>query len=376
MQQATGDAPSAPRAAEALARLGLRLPTAASQDDVVDALDEAIASCEAELLDSAPSAELRERWAALAELMDLRTTVGEDHLRHRLLVFGRVQEALARLRDVGSTDAMIRRAPIEVGRSCDMDRVVIYRIEAQMMVAEAFFIAGDATLAAELLEFSRASPAPLRDQILEGEMLRRRRPMVVRDAQNNPSSYKPFVTRYDTHAYVAAPIMPEGRVIGFLHADKGLRHPGDPRGVDELDRDALWAFAEGFGYAVERMQLLERLRAQGDEVRALISRTESVVAEHLAAQVELASGPYGDAAAARTAAALLPALEGPLAALTRRELEVLALIADGATNGQIANHLVITEGTAKSHVKRILRKLGAGNRVEAASMYLRAQPRD
>ena len=34
---------------------------------------------------------------------------------------------------------------------------------------------------------------------------------------------------------------------------------------------------------------------------------------------------------------------------------------------------MITECTAKSHVKRILRKLGAGNRVEAASMYLRAQ---
>ena len=141
-----------------------------------------------------------------------------------------------------------------------MDRVVIYRIEEQMMLAEAFFIAGDAERATALLDFSRQHPAPLHDQILEREMLRRRRPMVVRDAMNHPSSYKPLVTRYDTHAYVAAPIMPEGRVIGFLHADKGLRHPQDPRGVDELDRDALWAFAEGFGYAVERMQLLERLR--------------------------------------------------------------------------------------------------------------------
>ena len=367
---------ASPLGEETLSRLRVAVPPAASHDDVADALDGAIAARESELLEAAPDSASRAAWAQLAELLDLRATLAEQHLRERLRAFGRVQEALTRLRDVGSTEAMIRRAPAEIARACDMDRVVVYRIEAQMMVAEAFFVAGDEQRAGELLEFSRGSPAPLRDQILEAEMLRQRKPMLVRDAQNHASSYKPFVVRYETHAYVAAPIMPEGRVIGFLHADKGLRHPGDPRGVDELDRDALWAFAEGFGYAVERMQLLERLRAQGDEVRALISRTDSVVADNIAAQVELASGPHGDAAAARTAAALLPAPDGPLAALTRREHEVLALIADGATNGQIANHLVITEGTAKSHVKRILRKLGAANRVEAAAIYLRAQPRD
>jgi DNA-binding CsgD family transcriptional regulator len=371
-----GAADSISRAADALKRLDVELPEAVGHDDVIEALDELIAATEAELTELSADDALRERLARLTELVALRTTVGEEHLRQRLLVFGRIQEALGRLRDVRSTDAMIRRAPAEVALACDMDRVVIYRIDGGMMLAEAFFIAGDEERAERLLEFSRREPAPLHDQILEREMLRRRRPLVVRDAQNHPSSYKPFVTRYDTHAYVAAPIMPEGRVIGFLHADKGLRHPQDPRGVDELDRDALWAFAEGFGYAVERMQLLERLRAQSDEVRSLISRTESVVAEHLAAQVELASGPHGEAAAARTAAALLPASAGPVTTLTRRELEVLALIADGATNVQIAGHLVISESTAKSHVKRILRKLGAGNRVEAASMYLRAQPRD
>ena len=296
----------------------------------------------------------------------------EQELRARVRVFGRIQEALVRLRDVGSVDAMIARAPAEVARACDMDRTVIYRVDDGMLVAEAFFIDGDDAAAAELLAFSREHPLSLREQVLESQMLRQRRPMLVEDAQNNPLSYKPFIKRYGTHAYVAAPIMPEGRVIGFLHGDKGLRSPRDPRGVDELDRDALWAFAEGFGYAVERMQMLERLRAQGDEVRALIARTEAIVSEHLAAQVELASAPLGEAGTARAAAALLPPADGPMGSLTRRELEVLALIAEGATNNQIADRLVIAESTAKSHVKRILRRLGAANRVEAASIYLRA----
>jgi DNA-binding NarL/FixJ family response regulator len=57
--------------------------------------------------------------------------------------------------------------------------------------------------------------------------------------------------------------------------------------------------------------------------------------------------------------------------LSRRELEVLALIAEGATNAQIAERLVIAPSTVESHVKRILRKLGARNRTEAAARYLR-----
>ena len=46
---------------------------------------------------------------------------------------------------------------------------------------------------------------------------------------------------------------------------------------------------------------------------------------------------------------------------------MLALLAEGASNGQIAAQLVIADETAKTHVKRILRKLGATNRVEAAT---------
>jgi DNA-binding NarL/FixJ family response regulator len=52
--------------------------------------------------------------------------------------------------------------------------------------------------------------------------------------------------------------------------------------------------------------------------------------------------------------------------LTAREREVLALIASGRDNGQIATELFISPGTAKSHVSHILRKLEAENRTAAA----------
>jgi len=54
--------------------------------------------------------------------------------------------------------------------------------------------------------------------------------------------------------------------------------------------------------------------------------------------------------------------------LTRREREVLALVAEGWTNRQIADHLFISENTAGVHVSNILGKLGASGRTEAAAI--------
>jgi len=67
-----------------------------------------------------------------------------------------------------------------------------------------------------------------------------------------------------------------------------------------------------------------------------------------------------------------PAAPGPPVAapfnLTPREVEVLGLVCDGATNRQIARALTISERTAGVHVSNILAKLHAKNRAEAIAI--------
>jgi DNA-binding NarL/FixJ family response regulator len=60
-----------------------------------------------------------------------------------------------------------------------------------------------------------------------------------------------------------------------------------------------------------------------------------------------------------------PADDTALAALTQREREVLAEIAEGYANPEIAKRLFMAEATVKTHVGRILAKLGLRDRVHA-----------
>jgi two-component system NarL family response regulator len=66
---------------------------------------------------------------------------------------------------------------------------------------------------------------------------------------------------------------------------------------------------------------------------------------------------------------IVDSLSGP--ALTQRELEVVRLVGQGASNKAIALRLEITVGTVKAHMRTVLDKLGAVNRMEAAAVAQR-----
>lgn len=65
---------------------------------------------------------------------------------------------------------------------------------------------------------------------------------------------------------------------------------------------------------------------------------------------------------------IIPGVARP-SGLSAREAQIMALIAAGHSNGQIAAQLVLTEKTVKNHVNRIYAKLGAGSRPDAISRW-------
>jgi LuxR family transcriptional regulator, regulator of acetate metabolism len=283
-----------------------------------------------------------------------------------------VRAALAHLRGAASVAELMQRATKELCRSCGFDRSVLFRVDGSELVAEAAYFSGDPAGAQDFVELARQVRPQLNHMLLETEMIRRERPVLVTDAENDPLTFKPLVQACATKSYVAAPIMPGGRVIGMLHADHRIRDVL----VTEHDKDMLWTFAEGFGYAVERTLLMERLEAETAQIRQM-ARTAKILIEELRwTELDLAPAVPGGGngshdqiqVALERPAAVAPGLDG---LLTRRELEVLELMAAGASNAEIAERLVISVGTVKSHVKHILRKLRAANRAEAVSRFFR-----
>ena len=86
----------------------------------------------------------------------------------------------------------------------------------------------------------------------------------------------------------------------------------------------------------------------------------------------VAGDPYVDP---RLAPDFLRQLARPRAGgvLSAREREILQMLADGFSNREVSERLVVSVETVKTHVKHILRKLGVHNRSQAVSRYFRAQ---
>ncbi|MFC9256427.1 response regulator [Amycolatopsis thailandensis] len=141
-----------------------------------------------------------------------------------------------------------------------------------------------------------------------------------------------------------------------------------------------------FGPGMTGAEATAAITARPDAPRVLIVTTYDTDADTLPAIEAGATGyllkdapPEDLAAAVRTAAAgrttlaptvadrLMSRMRMPTTALTRREIEVLVLVADGLSNRAIADRLHLTEGTVKSHLARSYTKLGVDSRTAAVA---------
>jgi DNA-binding NarL/FixJ family response regulator len=125
--------------------------------------------------------------------------------------------------------------------------------------------------------------------------------------------------------------------------------------LDEYVYDALRAGASGFLLKdVPAAQLAAAIRTVGEGDALLAPSITRRLIEEFAAPRAPSNIPPG------------------LDELTPRELEVFKLIATGRSNSEIATHLIVGETTVKTHVTRILMKLGVRDRVQAVVLAYEA----
>ncbi|GHF31346.1 MULTISPECIES: LuxR C-terminal-related transcriptional regulator [Streptomyces] len=135
------------------------------------------------------------------------------------------------------------------------------------------------------------------------------------------------------------------------------------------DRPAGVVFiAQSFDSATALRGLLAGARAflaKSDTPRQLVAAVHAVAGGYtvLPSAVTAALEPWAMLSTAFTA----PASSDVFGLLTDRELEVLRLLATGMSNGEIAGFLSLGEATVKSHVSRLLSKLGLRNRSQAVA---------
>jgi DNA-binding CsgD family transcriptional regulator len=224
---------------------------------------------------------------------------------------------------------------------------------------------------AQAMALVAASKPPYRrtGDLLEDQVVRMRSTILVRDALANPRVHAELLAVTGSHSYVAAPLVVDERVVGLIHVDRNV----DTGTMDDFDQDLLALLAEGLGAAVERV----RARAEAELIRGTVAGHAAAIQELMGqlGQCDLVLAERPVHGPPSTPPALLPAPPTPLGAwrdeLTRREEQVLRLVAEGLTNAQIGERLFVAEGTVKSHVKNLMRKLGVATRAEAGATYHR-----
>lgn len=269
-----------------------------------------------------------------------------------------VAPALRSLRQATSLSGLFRHATRALRDEMGFGRAALFSLRDHALVAESVHARGAPDEGRRLLECLAGAPAPLGPSMHESEVLRQRMTLLVKDAVGDTHALAPLP---GTRSYVAAPVICEAQAVALAHADHGPHGPA----VTELERRALWAFAEGLGYAMERCVLEERFRRHSDRVLGLVRSTEASVEELISPAGAL---PLAVQLIPRDRVASMPERDR-LEMLTRREREVLAMLAEGETNARIAKRLVVSEDTVKTHVKHILRKLAVRNRSQAVSRY-------
>jgi DNA-binding CsgD family transcriptional regulator/GAF domain-containing protein len=326
-------------------------------DDLRQRLEQRIA------LSSHPADESGATVDLLISVLRMRGELLDDDLSRRVRCLTEIRNTLGELRGLSPRE-MIYTAPVVLSREFGFARTMISTVRGSMWLPQHLYIEDEGAdpYSRSFLEYVHGGAhIQLADAPLETELIRKRCGAIVPSPRDDKRTFKEIVDVSGCFGYVAAPITVGGRAIGMLHADRP-----EPDGIVTMDHlDQLEAFAECLAVAFESAVLEEKAAQQRVEVEHLCANVDELIGRSARSALWSLAG----ATPGQRLDACYHRDQPDVPSLTAREREIMSYVATGATNGQIARCLVISEGTVKSHLKHIARKLKTSSRAAAVAVY-------
>jgi DNA-binding NarL/FixJ family response regulator len=292
--------------------------------------------------------------------------VSEEQLRSYLGLFVELPAVYRELVPHTRVTTLLARAADAACEHCRFDRAVVLAIgSGELTAAETDALANPAS--DKLRRQALARPIPLKPGTAEAGLIRR----ANGDRRSRTSTGSVLKEALALEHHAIGVIAPESRALALLVLDRAAPP------VEALDQALVDAFTSMLSVVLEHAVLHARVAELSGQLRSLTVSTQALMAEMLEAPLTLpADGRYASAFPRLDAVEPGALAPNPLRELlSEREVAIAGLIAEGRSNREIAEQLIVSPETVKAHVARILRKLGASNRAEAVSRYLRlAQP--
>ncbi len=204
--------------------------------------------------------------------------------------------------------------------------------------------------------YERFKRMPVRPSVF-GRVIIDERPTISNDVENDPLRIGQPPGHPRVRTFLGVPLRVGDEVIGMI----GVANRD--KGYGSEDERLLATFANQVAVAIDNAMLHERdleLIARLQEFHQHMSEAEREQLVALERERTVAAFRLGPSSPTRTR----PPLSGG-------QQEILRLMTDGLSNREIAARIHLSENTVKSHVREILRKLGAQNRVQAVVRAIR-----
>jgi DNA-binding CsgD family transcriptional regulator len=304
----------------------------------------------------------------LISILSLQCELLDRDLARRVKSMSEIRSALGYLRGL-SPQKMIYDAPEVLSRELAFARTMISTVRGSLWLPQRLHIdeEGADPRSRQFHQYVDGAQFALAVAPLETELVRKRCGAFAPSPSDDKRTFKAIVEVSGCFGYIAAPITVQGRAIGILHADRP-----EPHGIVTMEHlEQLEAFAECLSVAYESAALEEKAAQQRVEVDSLCGNVDELLGRSGRSMLwSLTSAPSAPRVPAGRRHTIYPSREQPaVTALTSREREIMSHVATGATNGQIARCLVISEGTVKSHLKHIAKKLNTSSRAAAVATF-------